>query len=80
MVSVAGDRLSVSGKWPPSYAGRSINSLELEAVLLALHEFSRHLRQVILLILSDNLSSQQGGGLLLRPSMADLLASPELAL
>ena len=48
------DHLSVSGEWTTSYVGHSINSLELEAVLLALHEFSRHLLQDVLLVLSDN--------------------------
>ena len=52
--SVADDHLSVSGEWPQSYAGCCINSLELEAILLALREFSEHLHQVVLLILSDN--------------------------
>ena len=66
-LSVVDDRLSVSGEWPLSHAGRSINSLKLEAVLLALHEFSGHLHQVVLLILSRQfhnsfLSDQPGGG------------------
>ncbi len=34
--------------------GLFINSLELEAVLVALHEFSGHLLQVVQLVLSDN--------------------------
>ena len=52
-LSVAADHLSVIREWPPSYTGRSINSLKLDAVLLALHEISGH-RQVVLLILWDN--------------------------
>ena len=51
----------------------SINSLELEAVLVALHEFSRHLCQVVLLILSDNTMTvsyltKQGGLIQLYPA------------
>ena len=46
--------LLVSGKWPSSYEGRSIISLELESVLLALHNLAGHLHQVVPLVLSDN--------------------------
>ena len=77
-LSVTIDCLSVSGEWPSSYAGYSINSLELEAVLLALHNFSRQLCQVVLLILSDNTMTvscltKQGGNHLARVEVRHIL-------
>ncbi len=65
-LTIGDGRLQVAGGWPPSYSGRSINSLELEAVLLAIHEFAGHLSQTVVMVLSDNTTTvsylaKQGG-------------------
>ena len=51
------ERLQVEGRWPPEYEGRSINSLELEAVLFALEKWSTALSGQVLMVLSDNTST-----------------------
>ena len=59
-------RSQAAGEWPSAYSGRSINSLELEAILLAVQEFADLLRGQVVLVLSDNATavaylSKQGG-------------------
>ena len=64
---VQGDaRLQRAGVWPTGYEGRSINTLELETVLLAIEAFSSELRDKTILILTDNSTAvsylaKQGG-------------------
>ena len=48
---------SVSGVWPPSFQGMSINWLELMAVKLSLEHFAPLLRGQCVLLLSDNVTS-----------------------
>ncbi|CAL4063487.1 unnamed protein product, partial [Meganyctiphanes norvegica] len=48
---------SVSGVWPPSYAGMSINWLELMAVKNSLQEFVLLLQGQCVLLMSDNTTS-----------------------
>ena len=48
---------SVSGVWPPSYSGMSINWLELMAIKNSLEKFVLHLRGHSVLLMSDNTTS-----------------------
>ena len=48
---------SVSGVWPPSFQGMSINWLELMAIKLSLEHFTPFLRGQSVLLLSDNTTS-----------------------
>ena len=47
-------RLQKDGEWPSSYSGRSINSLELETILLALEHFGSILGRRTILVRLDN--------------------------